>query len=404
MTHIIIDRRKNTKGKSVVNRQRFITRAKRQIKEAVKKHIRDGNIGDLSSSDGKKVNIPVKDLNEPHFRHGKGGHVNTILAGNKKFTTGDRLKRPPQQGTGKGGNNTGSKDPATSTDLFEFHLTKEEFLELFFEDLELPDMFKKRINTIDHYEIRRAGYTVDGNPSQLNIIKSMKMAKGRRIALYGTKKKKLFDLNQERDVLITKLNALEDQENDQATQIVARINEIQIEIAKILERMSKIPFVDDIDLRYNKYERTPIPATQAVVFNIMDVSGSMGEWEKEMAKSFYLLMVLFLAVNYKRVNTVFIRYHTQANEVDENEFFHGRETGGTTVSPALDLTHTIVQERYPLDQWNIYGCHISDGDNFPHDTPGAISAMEHKILPKMQYFAYVEIRKSIPTDAAANRW
>lgn len=387
MSHIIIDRRQNTKGRSVVNRQRFITRGKRQLKEAVKKHIRDGSIGDLASGSGKKVHIPVKDLNEPTFRHGKGGQIDLIHPGNKEYTVGDRFKRPPS-GSGEGGKK-GSDDPSTSTDLFEFHLTKEEFLELFFEDLELPDMLKKRINTIDHYETRRAGYTVDGNPSQLDILRSMKTAKGRRIALHGTKKKKLLALNEERDELVQQLKDLDDANETQ--KIHTRLAEIQDEILSLLKRIEKVPFVDDIDLRYRQYIRTPIPATQAVVFNIMDVSASMGEWEKEMAKSFYLLMILFLATNYKRVDIVYIRYHTQAQEVDEDVFFHDRETGGTTVSPALDLTYSIIKERYPLDQWNIYGCHISDGDNFPNDTPHAIDAMAHKLLPNMQYFAYVEI-------------
>jgi len=123
----------------------------------------------------------------------------------------------------------------------------------------------------------------------------------------------------------------------------------------------------------------------------MDVSGSMGEWEKEMAKRFFMLLYLFLTRSYEQVELVFIRHHSVAKEVDEDEFFHSRETGGTLVSPALEMMADIVKKRYDLNSWNVYACQASDGDNWPNDTEAAKDILESELLRMVQYYAYVEI-------------
>ena len=125
----------------------------------------------------------------------------------------------------------------------------------------------------------------------------------------------------------------------------------------------------------------------------MDVSGSMDQSIKDLAKRFYLLLYMFLKRHYDRTEIVFIRHHTVAKEVDEQEFFYSRETGGTVVSSALKLMQEVMDERYSPDEWNIYGAQASDGDNWNDDSPVCSKILADSILPQVQYFAYVEITK-----------
>ena len=130
-----------------------------------------------------------------------------------------------------------------------------------------------------------------------------------------------------------------------------------------------MPFLDTNDLRYNLHVKRPVPTSQAVMFCLMDVSGSMDQQIKDMAKRFYLLLYMFLKRHYERTDIVFIRHHTVAKEVDEQEFFYSRETGGTVVSSALRLMKEVIDARYSPNEWNIYGAQASDGDNWNDDSP-----------------------------------
>lgn len=390
MSHIIVDRRKNTRGKSTDNRRRFVKRVKDQVRDAVKKVIRSGNIKDMLSTNKKKISIPGKGLSKPEFNHnGSGGVRDQILTGNEDFDQGDRIPRP-RSGQGEGGGSGASKD-GRGEDPFQFSLTQEEFLELFFEDLELPDMVQKQITKIEEFVNRRAGFSVDGSPDKLNIIRSMKSAKGRRFALRNPKKKELKELERQREALLAEFNSMECRSDIEADECNQKIKELDAQIAALKRKIKAIPFIDNVDLRYNRWDKVPIPTTQAVMFGIMDVSGSMGEWEKEMAKRFFMLLLLFLTYNYQRVDIVWIRHHTEASEVDENEFFYSRESGGTMVSPALKLMKDIIDARYPVAHWNIFGCQISDGDNWPEDNASAIKILDEQLLPISRYFAYIEI-------------
>ena len=133
-----------------------------------------------------------------------------------------------------------------------------------------------------------------------------------------------------------------------------RIATLEDEARHLRKRVETIPFIDTFDLRYNHRVRQPKPSTQAVMFCLMDVSGSMHQKRKDIAKRFFILLYLFLTRTYERIQLVFIRHHTTAKEVAENDFFYSRETGGTVVSSALQLMNEIVQERYPSNEWNIY--------------------------------------------------
>jgi uncharacterized sporulation protein YeaH/YhbH (DUF444 family) len=138
----------------------------------------------------------------------------------------------------------------------------------------------------------------------------------------------------------------------------------------------------------------PVPTTKAVMFCVMDVSGSMDEQRKELSKRFFILLYLFLTRHYDKIELVFIRHHTQAQEVTEEEFFHATETGGTVVSSALVLLDEIIRARYPTNEWNLYVAQASDGDNWHHDSSRCRELLSDKILPLVRYFAYVQVAQT----------
>ena len=127
------------------------------------------------------------------------------------------------------------------------------------------------------------------------------------------------------------------------------------------------------------------------MFCLMDVSGSMTQKTKDIAKRFFLLLYLFLKRNYEKIEVVFIRHHTSAKEVDEKDFFYSQETGGTIVSSALQKMQDIIKEKYPVNAWNIYAAQASDGDNWTEDSPKCKKILIQEILPKIQYYSYIEI-------------
>lgn len=362
----------NGKNKSAVNRQRFIHRFKQQIKQAVSNAISRRSITEIEQ--GEKVFIPAKDLNEPVIRQGQGGRHEYVHPGNQDFVAGDHIKRPL---TGKGGHGSqSSNSPETGIDEFTFTLSREEFLDLFFDDLALPNLIKTQLIQIPQFKSVRAGFTKTGQPNDINVIRSLRSAIARRIAISAAYKRQIAELTQN-------LNNLSG-DHPEAIELHKKIHLLQ-------EKIRKIPFIDTFDLRFNNRVLQPKPTTQAVMFCIMDVSGSMDESKKELAKRFFILLYLFLTRNYEKIDLVFIRHHTSAKEVNEEEFFYSRETGGTVVSSALDLTYEIIQKRYPSAMWNIYVAQASDGDNWNADSPHCADILLRDIMPFVQYYAYVEI-------------
>lgn len=366
-----IDRRKNSKHKSAVNRQRFIHRFRKQIKRAVSDAVTGRSITNIE--EGETINIPTKDISEPSFNYGEGGSRDIILPGNTDFTPGDTIKRPPKSG-GKGQGSSAS-NKGEGEDGFDFKISREEFLEMFFEDLELPNLTSKQIVKTTSYKYVRAGYTVAGIPANINIRRSMRCAVGRKIALKAALKRKIAEIENELNI---------DSKKSKNTKLIK-------ELERLNKRLKIIPFIDPIDLRYNNRVKQVKPNTQAVMFCLMDVSGSMDEAKKDAAKRFFILLYLFLQRCYQNVELVFIRHHTSAKEVDEHNFFYSRETGGTVVSSALELMQEIMHKRYPSSEWNIYGAQASDGDNWNNDSPRCKEILTDKILPWLQYFAYIEI-------------
>lgn len=372
----LIDRRQWSKNKSTVNRQRFLRRYKTQIKKAIAEQINRRSVTDLDS--GESISIPSRDIREPTFRSGEGGHRERIYPGNKEFVPGDRIKRP-LSGEGKGQGRRAS-DQGEGQDEFRFDISKGEYLDLLFEDLELPRLTTTQNKKTERFKTVRAGYKTDGVPANLSIVRSLRGALARRIALTGESRRELRELNEKLD---NDEDSLTEQESDA----------IKAEIELLRARINKIPFIDTFDLRFNSFIRQPMPATQAVMFCLMDVSGSMDQATKDMAKRFFLLLYLFLSKTYKHVQVVFIRHHTQAKEVDEKEFFYSQETGGTVVSSALKLMDDIIRARYSPSLWNIYAAQASDGDNWGDDSPICQNLLRKDILPVVKYFSYIEITK-----------
>ncbi|MBN8283516.1 YeaH/YhbH family protein [Zoogloea sp.] len=380
----IIDRRFDSKNKSAVNRQRFMRRFKGQIREAVADAIAGRSIKDLDN--GESVSIPSKDLSEPQFHHGRGGIWETVFTGNDQFSSGDQINRPQGGGGGGSGKGKASKD-GEGEDDFVFNLSREEFLDVFFDDLALPNLVKTQLARIQEYKNQRAGFTNDGTPANINVVRSLRGALGRRLALASPYQGRLRELQKQ----IAEL--LETHPEDDP-EIIRLKDEIGILRAKI----EAIPFIDSFDLRYNNRIKIPKPTTQAVMFCIMDVSGSMDEGKKATAKRFFMLLYLFLTRTYEHIEVVFIRHHTVAKEVNEEDFFHSRESGGTVVSSAIELMKEILHQRYLNGAWNVYGAQASDGDNWENDSPHCRELLSTAILPFLQYFAYIEITPGEPQN------
>ncbi|WP_025917850.1 YeaH/YhbH family protein [Herminiimonas sp. CN] len=382
MVHLI-DRRLQGKNKSAVNRERFLRRYKGQIRDAVERAIKGRSITDMES--GEKVSIPAKDVNEPSFGHAHGGVWETVHPGNKEYQKGDRVARP-KGGSGSGSGQAGNSDQITEDD-FIFELTREEFLNYFFEDLELPNMVKTQLTATTEFKQQRAGYKMSGTPTNIHVLRSLRGALGRRIAVGSKSHRRLQEAEAELKLLLSQVP-------DDDPQIVA----LRQEIHHLRSKLMAIPFIDPFDLRYSNRIRVPKPSSQAVMFCIMDVSGSMDETKKDIAKRFFILLYLFLQRAYDKIEVVFIRHHTMADEVDENDFFHSRESGGTVVSSALQLLAKIMRERYASNDWNIYVAQASDGDNWDNDSVACRQLLINTIMPAVQYYAYVEITEDTPQN------
>ncbi|HET9646019.1 MAG TPA: YeaH/YhbH family protein [Burkholderiaceae bacterium] len=381
MLQQIIDRRLAGKNKSIGNRERFLRRYKEQIREAVRRAVDGRGIRDIER--GEDIRIPKKDISEPVFGHGQGGVREIVHPGNQEFVKGDRIQRPKGGGGGGAGRGQAS-DQGEGDDDFVFHLSKEEFMQVFFDDLALPNLARTQLAETPEWKSHRAGFTSDGTPNNLHVLRSMRGAIGRRIAIGSGSRAELRELEE----MLADMKRHEDPADpDQALAIKAT----EERIALLRARIGRIPYLDPIDLRFRSRVRVPVPTSKAVMFCLMDVSGSMDEARKDLAKRFFILLYLFLTRHYEKIEIVFIRHHTQAQEVDEQNFFHATETGGTVVSSALVLMEEIVRQRYPSGDWNIYGAQASDGDNWHHDSGRCRELLADKLLPLCRYYAYVQV-------------
>jgi uncharacterized sporulation protein YeaH/YhbH (DUF444 family) len=376
----ITDRRLNPSGKNLTNRQRFLERVKHSVREAANKQIKGRKIDDQSDAE---VSISRDGIEEPTFNYDTTkGFWDVVLPGNRDFIVGDTIAKPP---AGGGGGTQGAPDGGGDDD-FRFYISYEEFVNAILEDLSLPDMVKASEKETISFSMRRAGYTTVGSASNLALERTMIMGIARRISLKTPKLVRIRELEFD-------LVAEEDEERRQ---------EIEDEIEELHRRAEAITFLEKADLRYNNFVKQPNPMTRAVMFLVMDVSGSMGEREKTIAKKYFVLLYLFLRRKYKDIDVVFIRHHHTAEECDQETFFTKPETGGTIVSTAYDEVYRVIRERYPISEWNIYLAQASDGDNTESDNH-ACQVKLGGMLPWMQYATYIEVGREHTGDYFQSR-
>lgn len=382
----IIDRRLNPGGKSLVNRQRFLRRAKAAVQQAVRESLKDRSIKELDREG--EITIGRGAIGEPTLhRSSSGGNREHVLPGNKDYLEGDRIKRPG------GGSGSGSKaGTGDSEDDFRFVLSREEFLDLFLEDLELPDLAKRKLTGADAQGIRRAGYSTVGSPSNLSVPRTMQKAMSRRLALRRPSRAELEQLETE----IAEIEARE----PLGPEDTALLEHLREDHARLLRRRALVAYIDPVDMQFRRFEPVHKPVAQAVMFCLMDVSGSMSEHMKDLAKRFFALLHLFLTRSYRHVEVVFIHHTDRAAEVDEETFFYSKVSGGTLVSSALDKLLEVVAARYRVDDWNIYVAQASDGDNMSNDNPQTVALMRDAILPITQYVAYLEVGREDASSPA----
>lgn len=352
----IIDRRSSPKGKNLPNRKRFIKRAKKYIQDNLK-NLKKG----INDTAEETVTIDTEGIEEPNFHFdGNTGHWDYVLPGNKHYRVGDTIPKENNSGNGKGYGGDGE-------DQFSFSVSNNEYLDLIFDDLELPNFVKHGHKSLTNFKWQRSGYCKTGSANNIALVKTFKNSIGRKIATLNPINKELEELYKHPEINKNR-------------------------IVELIESKKKIAYLDPIDVRFKRYAKIETPITQAVMFCLMDVSGSMDQNTKDIAKRFFLLTYLFLKKKYQKIDLVFIRHTDYASEVNEEEFFYSRVSGGTKISSGTDLIQQIIKDRYPIDSWNIYGIQATDGDNAEDDNDSFIGGLE-TLLPSFQYYVYVEINE-----------
>ena len=312
-------------------------RHKERVKDAIKKNLGSivSNESIIMSKGRKQVKIPMRALDEYKFRfdYRKKKHVGQ---GDSKTKVGDVIGQENQQGQGQGSGEAGN---SPGQDFYEADVNVDEIAALIFEDLQLPFLEEKakqavQSKTTKFTEIRRVGAMSNLDKRRTILENIRRTAREEGIAKLGKFKKE--------------------------------------------------------DMRYKSWEEELKYESNAVIIAMMDVSGSMSEFKKYIARSFYFWMVRFLRTKYDHVQIVFISHHTEAKEVTEEQFFTQGESGGTVVSSAYKLALDLIAERYPPRDWNIYPFHFSDGDNYYSDNDEAVK-LGDKLIETCNLFGYGEI-------------
>lgn len=385
MAFLLIDRRKAGRGKSSNNRQKLLRRVRTFIKNSMPSNISAGAVlGASNAQQSSPVRVAGSALEEPWLAYAQGGQQTIILPGNDQYDRGDEIEFPQDEGAPKGGPGESGEDD------FIINVARDEFLELFFEDCELPNLKNSKIVEKLENKLSPAGFSTTGNPSQLSVIRSYKQSMARRWAA-------MDDSETERDALLLELRQLE--EGTPGTEyltpaaVQTRITEIKKRLDELDAELDFLDNFDKSDLRYKKKDAKPLRTIESVLIMIMDISGSMGQKEKTIARRWFALVYAFIKKKYQNTDLVFIAHTDEAMEMSESDFFSTRINGGTTVSPAIALATKIILERYDPNQTNIYVSHASDGDNWDSDTENVIDEMTKAsgLLNKIQMFSYIEV-------------
>ena len=386
MTSVIVDRR-GDKGKSTANRQRVLKRLEGSLKAQVDQLIARQKLRDHDSA--VEVKVERKDVTEPAFAlDASTGAAGRIIPGNDKFRVGDKIPRDPPQGQGSGSGPGAGEGEADEEDAFRFALSREEYLSLLFDELELPPLVKKELLEIDENKMRRGGVVRYGNPGTVCVARTFKASIGRRVAAEAQLEEALEEAEEELRLAL-------------AAGEPARVQAAELALQELRRHGAAIPFLDPVDLRHRSLIEVQSPRTAAVMFCLMDVSSSMDETCKDLAKRFFTLLYLFLSRKYKKVELVFIRHTDQAQEVDEETFFGGTQSGSTKVVSALEKMNEIIEQRFPASSYNIFGAQASDGDSFGRDSTDSSAYLISRLLPSSRYFVYAEVGDGPPRGVSS---
>lgn len=335
------------------------------VEESIKKNIGDiiAEESIIGQSKDKKIKIPIKSIKEYHFIYGK--NTPGVGSGDGSEKKGDRIGEDKNgQQKGKGDGKAGNEE---GEDIYETEVTIEELINYLFDDLNLPDIDRKKMAENEFIRnTKKIGYQRKGIPPRL--------AK-RRSVIEKIKRKQAY---------IRSLEELDHNKNRTEAEQEELSGEIPVQ-----EEQKRFPFMED-DLRYHRVREDHKKDFNAVVICIMDVSGSMDQTKKYMARSFYFLLYQFIRMKYVNVQVVFVAHTTVAKEVTEKDFFHRGESGGTYISSGYEKALDIIEERYNPTTWNIYAFHCSDGDNWSEDNKRAVEYAQ-KLCEVCNLFGYGEI-------------
>ena len=401
MPFILIDRRKAGRGKSAPNRQKLIRRIKSYIKQAIPQNVGQGGVSGTNANINSPVKVAGDALEEPWFAYSRGGERTHVIIGNTEYERGDEIDFPSedQQGGGAGRGNGGEDD-------FIVNVARDEFLDLFFEDCELPNLTnEKYTDKLDNTQ-QPAGFSTTGSPAQLSVIRTYKQSIGRRKVMTRS----LYEEKERLEILIEDLRSIikGKRSKDNAAFLDERIDMLAVAEAELEEVNRKIIAWDNFDssdLRYRKKEAKPLKTVDAVLIMIMDISGSMDETRKTIARRWFALMYAFIKRRYANTELVFIAHTDEPFEMSEDDFFSTKMNGGTQVSPALKMVNNIIKERYNPNETNIYVSHASDGDNWGNDHDAVVAEMTGPgyLVSKLQMFSYVEVGKKYSYGGSSSK-
>ena len=330
--------------RSASDRRRHKEKIEKAIKEGIHDIVAEESI--IGQSGKKKIRIPVRGMKEYRFIYDQGnGSKGVGAAPGSDIKKGQKIKDGQKQkgngsGNGKPGNEKGE-------DFYDVEISLDELAKYLFDDLELPELVKKNSAEIFSEKIKRKGYRSKGIRPRLSKKETLKNKIRRKKAAIR--------------------NGTFNPEDDE-----------------------RFTFHDD-DLKYKHIDVTKKPITNAVIFFIMDTSGSMTKGKKYLARSFFFLLYQFIRYRYQNIETVFISHTTEANEVSEDDFFKKGSSGGTYISSGLKLANEIANERFNPSSWNVYTFHCSDGENWSEDNPKAVDYMD-KLISLSQLAGYIQIK------------
>ena len=324
---------------------------RRRHRQLVEKSIKD-NLGDILSEESiigegknKKYKIPIRGIKEYQFVFGK--NTKGVVSGTGEEKKGDKISEEKSKGSGNKG--AGNKE---GDDIYETEITLEELLDYIIEDLHLPNLDRKKYSEIITESSRkRKGYQKHGINPRLAKKKTVIC----KLARKQGKKRGLREIDSS-------------------------------------EEIGRFPFKED-DLRYYRVKEKPKRESNALMIFIMDVSGSMDNTKKYLARSFFFVVSKFLKRKYNNIAFEFISHTTIAKNVDEYEFFHKAESGGAYISSGLNMALELIEKKYSRDMWNIYPLYASDGDNWAEDNDKAMISVK-KLCEYSNMFGYVELLPS----------